>query len=209
MKKEKTFVPSVDGASIFAYGCVSMAANYAAVWVYFVLQGILKNPMFNEVRQSPVLCCFLLTNIPMLAAAALTMIYLVKSKCVGDQYKHSEGKHHWMRNFLLFVLPGEAIRFLISLIDLGHGEGTGVITSVASFIFENTYVYRAGANTRIRMETRYIAADYIAYVGCYLVYLIVYCLILMLPYYLLWKKAEFERNELIRYQREDAQHEIQ
>ena len=93
MKKEKTFVPSVDGASIFAYGCVSMAANYAAVWVYFVLQGILKNPMFNEVRQSPVLCCFLLTNIPMLAAAALTMIYLVKSKCVGDQYKHSEGKH--------------------------------------------------------------------------------------------------------------------
>ena len=207
MKKEKTFVPSVDGASIFAYGIVSLVVNVAALGVYIVLVGILRNPMFNSIRQS-VFVGFLLTNIPMLAAAALTMLYFVKSKIIGDQYKHSEGKHHWLRNFLIFVLPGEVFRFLISLIDLGHTGGTGKITFVPSFIFENIYIYLTGSNKRVRMELQYIATDYIAYIGCYLLYLIVYCSLLMIPYYLLWKKAEFERNELIRYRREDEQHEI-
>jgi len=207
MKKEKTFVPSVDGASIFAYGIVSLVVNVAALGVYIVLVGILRNPMFNSIRQS-VFVGFLLTNIPMLAAAALTMLYFVKSKIIGDQYKHSEGKHHWLRNFLIFVLPGEVFRFLISLIDLGHTGGTGKITFVPSFIFENIYIYLTGSNKRVRMELQYIAADYFAYIGCYLLYLIVYCSLLMIPYYLLWKKAEFERNELIRYRREDEQHEI-
>ncbi len=206
MKKEKTFVPSVDGAQIFGYGCVSFIVNYGALWIYVILQNLLMTPLLIGIRQVMAVWHGILISLPMIGAAGLSTIYF--AKCVSDQYKHSEGKHNWLRNFLIFVIPGEVVRLLIGFIDFSHLAGTAVVTIIPCHLFEFLYMFKVDASTRIRQGLEYVPADYFAYFGCYLLYLVMYCSLLMIPYYWLWKKAEFERNELIRYQKEDALHEI-
>lgn len=189
---KKTLVPSVELVTIFVYAIVSIATNYVGCLTY-----IISALMFRGSQKS-IASLIILAVLPMIVAVLLSSIYM--RKCINDQYVYSEGKVSWLRNFLIFIMPGEILRFLISLLDLGHSSGTGRIAFTPSFAFENIYIYQLGLNTRIRIEMNYQLSDFLAYIACYIVYLFVYVSLLLVIYRRFWKKIDVEHRELTRYQ---------
>lgn len=183
MAKRKS-VSSVDLATVVIYAIVSFASNYIGCLIYIISAGSLRG------FQKSFFGVVVLTVIPMIAAILLSSIYI--KRCIGEQHQYSEGKISWWKNFCKFVIPGELLRFAISLTDLGHNNGTGWVTFTPSFIFENLYIYPNGLNTRIRFDMNYLPMDYLAYIGCYIAYLAVYILLLMAIYYRLWKRIDRE-----------------
>jgi len=195
---KKKLMPSVELSTIFIYAIISFAANYIGCLTYIITASALRG------IQKSFAGVIVLAVIPMTVAVLLSSIYI--NRCISEQYQYSEGKIHWWQNFCIFIIPGELLRFIVSLCDLGHNSGTGWVTFTPSFIFENIYVYPNGLNTRIRFDMNYQLKDYMVYIGCYVIYLAIYTLLLLAIYHCFWKKLDFKYKELQKNRESDSKY---
>lgn len=93
----------VDGASNFVYGIVTLAANYSCMWFFTVMVSIFKDVLYHFGVFS-----FMMTVI---AAGSTGLLSLYIGKCVGDHYKYSGTRTDWLHSGLIFMIPGEIVRF--------------------------------------------------------------------------------------------------
>jgi hypothetical protein len=80
---------------------------------------------------------------------------------------------------------------------LGFINSFGLLSLIPTFVFEQTYMIRSGRYKAIRQKAEFIFADYLAYVGIYLIYLALFLLAVLVIYRYLWNVGKREKDELI------------
>ncbi|MBE6611954.1 MAG: hypothetical protein E7632_05640 [Ruminococcaceae bacterium] len=200
MKTDNQFRNGIEVKDIFIYTVVNFAANYIGFLVYIVLALPMSRVSSTLAGKRITLGMILLAV--MLAAAALTIFYFKKN--IPAQHLDNEGRRSWLNNGLWLILPGEIIRFVVTLIDLGNGNGTGRFALVPSMLFEQIYMRTAGIASRDYLSGS--TADYLAYTAIYLVYLAANAALLLFIYRRFWKTLDHEAAERQQHLREDSAH---
>ena len=198
MRNADHFANGIELKDMIVYAFVSFASNYMGFIVYIV-----TTMMFIKGKVTPTYTSLIVFEIiPILAAAALTFLYF--KKAVPEQHLDNESRRSWQNNGLWLILPGEIARYLITLLDLGDGDGTGRIALAPSMLFEQTYMKWADIWNRSRLT--YGPTDVAAYSLCYLVYAIVYIALILTIYRAVWKHLDAEAARHAAHLREDASH---
>lgn len=112
---------------------------------------------------------------------------------VPEQYHKT---NRWNRCFLKFVLPGEIIRFLISFVCLGHqSQIGGRFSTLACFLYENTYLLATKRSIPVRHDLEFIPADFFVFALWYLLYAALYGVLIALLYRFLWRRESAKRGD--------------
>lgn len=198
MKQDQRFRNGVEIKDMIVYTAVSLGANFCGFLAYAVIALSLRGKVAATYFQLLVIML-----ISMLTAAALTFFYF--RRVIPMQYEDNERRRSWLNNALWAILPGELLRCLFTLIDLGNGNGTGKFALVPSMLFEQTYMKWAGIWNRSNLTNT--PTDIAAYLLCYLIYLAVNLALLLVLYRILWKKCDAEAARHAAHLREDASHD--
>ena len=128
-------------------------------------------------------------------------LYFYLSKILPQKYFPSEEPRIWAKMLFGLSLPGEAIRFFICLPTLGFINSTGIFNPTPTDLFDQLWVKMTGRYEAVRQDVDYILLDYIGYSLCYILYLAVHMLLLMLIFKHIWNKAkkEHENTQLMYY----------
>ena len=127
----------------------------------------------------------------------LAVLFAYWKNRVPAHYQPSDDKRIWLKNALRLILPGEIVRCLLGTSCLGFIGSFGLLSLIPTFVFEQTYVIWSGRNKAIRQDAEFIFADYLAYIGIYLIYLVLFLLAVFAIYHYLWNVGKREKDELI------------
>ena len=189
MKKKK-----IQAKDIIFYGIIMCIANLLASLATSFILKIIVTPIKN-VAFAYALTVFILLvgcfGIP------LAIIFAYWKNRVPAHYQPSDDKRLWLKNALRLILPGEIVRCLLGTSCLGFIGSFGLLSLIPTFVFEQTYVIWSGRNKAIRQEAEFIFADYLAYIGIYLIYLALFLLAVFAIYHYLWNVGKREKDELI------------
>lgn len=176
---------------IVLYAIVTCFANLiATLSVLYILKTIL--PLINNN-----IVIFISLLVIGVFAVSLGITALFFKRRVPTHYRDSNNKYDWLKQGLLFVLPGEILRLIVCLFSLGHINSTGLLSILPTFLFEQTYVTWAGRMEAIRQNLNFIPADFFAYIGAYLPYLILYLIGILAIYNVFWNVGKREREEMV------------
>ncbi len=181
-KKKKVSLPHVILYILFLFAYYTITKDLSQSVVYGLFSPLLGTSFPRPILFIFVLCTFLLIDLllPILAVGILFFFF------VPEQYHK---KNHWRKCFLKFVLPGEIIRFFMSLVCLGHNNQIGGrFCHAPAFLFENTYMVATNRYEAIRNDLMYIPADFLAFAFWYLLYAAIYGVLIALVYRFLWQR---------------------
>ncbi len=184
----------IQAKDIIFYGIIMCIANLlASLAVSFVLK-ILVTPIEN------VAFAYVLTVVILLVGCfgiPLAILFGYLKNRVPAHYQPSDDNRLWLKNALRLILPGEIVRCILGTSCLGFIGNFGLLSLIPTFVFEQTYVIWSGRNNAIRQRAEFIFADYLAYVGIYLIYLALFLLAVLAIYRYLWSIGKREKDELI------------
>lgn len=184
----------IQAKEIIFYGIVTCIANLlASLAVSFILK-MLVTPMEKNAL------AFVLTVVILFVGCfgiPLAVLFGYLKSRVPAHYQPSDENRLWLKNALRLILPGEIVRCILGASCLGFINSFGLLSLIPTFMFEQTYVILSGRNKAIRQEAEFIFADYLAYVGIYLIYLTLFLLAVLAIYRYLWNIGKREREELI------------
>ncbi len=129
---------------------------------------------------------------------------IIAYRVAEKQYKPSDDHYLWLKTGLFYTLPGELIRLCVCAttvntgLDLPWKFGMSFAT-ICHLAFTDTYGNLSGRSYEVSTmdgmnEIEYLAADYLAYITCHIIYLILYLTVTMSIYYFMWKKVKKERE---------------
>ena len=189
MKKKK-----IQAKDIIFYGIIMCIANLLASLATSFILKIIVTPIKN-VAFAYALTVFILLvgcfGIP------LAVLFAYWKNRVPAHYQPSDDKRQWLKNALRMILPGEIVRCILGASCLGFTGSFGLLSLIPTFVFEQTYVIWSGRNKAIRQDAEFIFADYLAYIGIYLIYLVLFLLAVFAIYHYLWNVGKREKDELI------------
>lgn len=110
--------------------------------------------------------------------------FLYVRKMPDALYSYSEDKLYWLKTFLLHILPGEGVKFAISLFNMGNS----IFAMYPSMLFESTYAKWTDRHAAIFQLRQIGFVDVLAYILCYVIYLAVYTAITATMFYIYWRK---------------------
>ena len=178
-------------SEIVLYGVITCVANLIATFlIILVLKTIL--PVINNNTAA-----FIILLVIGVLAVSLGITALFFKRRAPQHYLASDDKYCWLKQGLLLVLPGEGFRFLLSLFTLGNSNNTGLMSMLPTFLFENTYIIWSGRHEAIRQRLSFVFLDFIAYIGAYLPYIVVYLIAVLAIYRAFWNVGKREREEMI------------
>ncbi len=184
----------IQAKDIIIYGFVTCIANLlASLAVMFILK-ILVTPMEKGAF------AYVLTVVILLVGCfgiPLAVLFGYWKNRVPAHYQPSDDKRLWLKNALRLVLPGEIVRCILGASCLGFINSFGLLSLIPTFVFEQTYMIWSGRYKAIRQKAEFIFADYLAYVGIYLIYLALFLLAVFAIYRYLWNVGKREKEELI------------
>ena len=176
---------------IVLYTIITCFSNLiATIFVSFILKTILPSINNNVV-------IFIILLVIGVFAVSLGITAFFFKRRVPTHYRDSNNKYDWLKQGLLLVLPGEILRLIVCLFSLGHINSTGMLSILPTFLFEQTYVVWTGRMEAIRQNLDFIPADFFAYVGAYLLYLVLYLIGILAIYHAFWNVGKREREEMI------------
>ena len=178
-------------SEIALYGAITCVANLIATFLVIL---ILK-PILPRINNNATI--FIILLVIGVLAVSLGIIALFFKRRVPQHYQISDNKYCWLKQGLLLVLPGELFRFLLSLFTLGNSNSTGLLSILPTFLFENTYMIWSGRHEAIRQKLNFVFLDFIAYIGVYLPYIVVYLIAVLAIYRAFWNVGKREREEMI------------
>ncbi|MBQ3195493.1 MAG: hypothetical protein IJB65_03400 [Clostridia bacterium] len=170
MKKQRK---DIIGLS-FLYCAVTFVANFIASAVALGCVEKLVLLLVNSTELS----AKWLNTVSMLALSVLNIAIVIGLTALFVRvvlppfYKEDCGKL-WLKSSAFIILPGETLRLLYSLWDLGFVDGSGRLSVVPSCLFELLYLNNADRHLAIRQYGEYAFADYAVYSLCYFLYLAV------------------------------------
>ena len=184
----------LQAKEIIFYGIIVCIANLLASLATSFILKIIVTPIKN-VAFAYALTVFILLvgcfGIP------LAILFGYWKNRIPAHYQPSDDKQLWLKNALRLILPGEIVRFLLGTSCLGFIGSFGLLSLIPTFVFEQTYVIWSGRYKAIRQKAEFIFADYLAYVGIYLIYLALFLLAVLAIYRYLWNVGKREKEELI------------
>ena len=186
MDQKRRFKPTREDVLLYlAFTCI---ANYLVATAVSLL-----SQWFIVDLGAPVVYPFLCIGS---FAGTLALFWWRFRERIFAQYRPGMQTRDLIRGALLTVLPGEALRFLLSLVTLGSAGLTGGMSLAATVLFERTYLTWAGRYDAVRAEGAVALSDVFAYILCYLLYLSVYLLAVIGIYWLVWRARKKERAQL-------------
>ena len=189
MKKKK-----IQAKDIIFYGIIMCIANLlASLAVMFILK-MLVAPMEKGALMFVIFFAVLFVGC---FGIPLAIIFAYWKNRVPAHYQPSDDKRLWPKNALRMILPGEIVRCILGASCLGFTGSFGLLSLIPTFVFEQTYVILSGRNNAIRQKAEFIFADYLAYVGIYLIYLALFLLTVLTIYRYLWNVGKREKEEMI------------
>lgn len=184
----------IQAKEIIFYGFVTCITNLLASLATSFILKIIVTPIKN-VAFAYALTVFILLvgcfGIP------LAIIFAYWKNRAPAHYQPSDDKQLWLKNALRLILPGEIVRCLLGVSCLGFINSFGLLSLIPTFVFEQTYMILSGRYKAIRQKAEFIFADYLAYVGIYLIYLALFLLAVLAIYRYLWNVGKREKDELI------------
>lgn len=120
-----------------------------------------------------------INTLSMLAVAVLDLLLILAAslifirKVLPPLYEEGEGEL-WLKKSAFLILPGELVRYLFSLTDLGFVDGSGKFSIVPSCLFELVYLKDPDKYSAVRRLGRFAFVDYVAFSLCYVLYLAVF-----------------------------------
>ena len=189
MKKKK-----IQAKDIIFYGIIMCIANlFASLAVSFILK-MLVAPMEKGALMFVVFFAVLFVGC---FGIPLAVLFAYWKNRVPAHYQPSDDKWLWLKTALRLVLPGEIVRCILGASCLGFIDSFGLLSLIPTFVFEQTYVIWSGRNKAIKQKAEFIFADYLAYIGIYLIYLALFLLAVLAIYRYLWNVGKREKEELI------------
>jgi hypothetical protein len=189
MKKKK-----IQAKDIIFYGIIMCIANlFASLAVMFILK-MLVAPMEKGALMFVIFFAVLFVGC---FGIPLAVLFAYWKNRVPAHYQPSDDKWLWLKTALRLVLPGEIVRCILGVSCLGFIDSFGLLSLIPTFVFEQTYVIWSGRNKAIRQDAEFIFADYLAYIGIYLIYLVLFLLAVFAIYHYLWNVGKREKDELI------------
>jgi len=148
----------------------------------------------------------LLIFLPFFCIFPLLVVWLFFRDAGSQQYTKSDDKHFWLKSALLYVLPGEIIRFLLCIIPINLSlvipkTAFGNLFGISScIIFELLYARPAGRLDDLSLYQysnhtiggRFVFADYLLFSIIHLAALSIYISIFLLIYRRSWKRGAVE-----------------
>lgn len=187
-------IKKIQAKEFIFYGIIVCIANLLASLATSFILKIIVTPIKN-VAFAYALTVFILLvgcfGIP------LAIIFAYWKNRIPAHYQPSDDKRLWLKNALRLILPGEIVRFLLGTSCLGFIGSFGLLSLIPTFVFEQTYVIWSGRYKAISQKAEFIFADYLAYVGIYLIYLALFLLAVLAIYRYLWNVGKREKEELI------------
>ena len=189
MKKKK-----IQAKDIIFYGIIMCIANlFASLTVSFILK-MLVAPMEKGALMFVIFFAVLFVGC---FGIPLAVLFAYWKNRVPAHYQPSDDKWLWLKTALRLVLPGEIVRCILGASCLGFIDSFGLLSLIPTFVFEQTYVIWSGRNKAIKQKAEFIFADYLAYIGIYLIYLALFLLAVLAIYRYLWNVGKREKEELI------------
>lgn len=123
-------------------------------------------------------------------------IMLLFIRAVLPPLYEASGDKLWLKKSALLVLPGEAVRFAVTLTDLGFVDGSGRLATVPACLFQLVYLKDPGKSYDIRQLGRFDFSDYMAFSLCYVLYLAVFLAAVFLLCRIVWNKYGKDYEDL-------------
>ncbi len=184
----------ITKGQIVLYAIITCVSNLIAA---FLVSAFLKT-LLPSINNNVVVFIILLVIGVFAVSLGITAFFFKRR--VPTHYRDSNNKYDWLKQGLLLVLPGEILRLIVCLFTLGHVNSTGMLSILPTFLFEQTYVVWTGRIEAIRQDLNFVPADFFAYIGAYLPYLILYLIGVLAIYRIFWNIGKKEREEMIVYE---------
>ena len=183
--------------SMLLYAAVLFLSNYLAYFMA-VMTAALFQPL-AEVIPATLLAIFVFAVYILIGfAIPFITIYVFFKFTVEKQYIPSDDKKCWVKSCVRLIIPAEIIRFLVCQITLGQINEAGAFAFLPTLLFESTYLFFTGRSEQVRQNfLQYNFADFAVYALCFLLYLAIHLVIIILIYRRFWLRAEKDRDDLI------------
>ena len=158
------------------------AIGYTALTIVTSIISIIALVCFKSLLKADYSQYWILLLLTSLATLLAAFLYV--KKMPDALYDYSEDKLYWLKTFLLHILPGEGLKFVISLFSIGNS----IFAMYPSMLFESTYAKWADRNAAVFQLGQISFVDVLAYILCYVIYLAVYIAITAIMFYIYWKK---------------------
>ena len=183
--------------NVLIYTILIFVSSYLACWVSIAFAYLLR-PLSGKVPL-PLLAIFVFSvDILLGFAIPLIAIFFYFKSTVGKQYIPSEDKFSFIKSCTRLVLPAEIVRYIACQITLGQINTTGSFAFLPTVLFENTYMIWFDRNEWVRQRSfEYNFADFMSYALCYMIYVAIHLLLVLIIYRYFWLKAKKDREDLI------------
>lgn len=185
----------IDPFQVIVYGVVSLGGNLISYFVTMFIAAYIKDQNIFPAKIRLYVLLFLVV-FPLSFALSMTINFLYLKREVPSHYFPSKDKRCMLKNLLLFILPGEIIRFIIYFLSVGDITKTGVFALPATVLFEGTYQLWTKRSTLITQD-KFIFADFAACFLTYAIYFALYfsCLYFIYKHY--WNVGKREHDDLV------------
>ena len=188
---------TVPVGNVFLYALMTLAANYVASWLGLAIPRLLIGGSADSLSQTQINLFGIFTVVPITLLVTWLGLFLMMKSTFSRLYKSSEDSRLWLKKALLFVLPGELLRYFICLPTLGIYDGTGMFSALVTYLFDSVYLPKVDRAYAVRQLGERIFSDYAGYTLCYLIYLLVHLAGVLFLCRFIWKKGQKEHDEML------------
>jgi len=198
MGGEAIMKKQIPAGIVFLCGFLTLFANFIASELGLLIPRTLFSGL-ESASPTVINTVGLLTVVPLTLLLSWGIMYFALfRRHFPDLYEPSENNKLWLKKAAILILPGEAVRFTACLTTLGFPDSTGKLASLATSLFEMTYLKWFNRFYSIRQLNEPVFADYVGYTVCYLIYLLVYLFGIFFICKAVWKRAKEDYDDLIR-----------
>ncbi len=139
---------------------------------------------------------FLILQFPIFLLIPRLIVSVFTRNSGYHHYKKTSDPHFWLKSGLLYMMPGEIIRFLLCLLPIRIGLLASLpfgaaFSGFSLLLFEYTYVKWTGRAPAIQLQ-QYHLFDFLAYIPIHLLVLAGFLTVSVLLYRRSWLRWESE-----------------
>ena len=194
--KVKFAITAIIEFTVFTF-LVQLANQVLYEGIWMVIQAVRYNSLWLANILSFISFTFLVHLFPYF------FMPLLLRKKVSEHYMADVPEKFWIKSALVYMLPGEILRFISCLLR-GHTFSGLTFARGFHMIYANTYRIWSRRYDLVFSETS--AQDYIALISMYLVYLILHMAFLMFVYRHYWKKADKEHQQWLENRKTQSEY---
>lgn len=176
----------------FKYLLVTLASNAVACYITLLCMDAIK-PIVKAAGLNSMYTLSLI-SIPVCMGLTLAAIFFYIRNKAASFYVYDSDKYFGVKNALYYILPAEAVRFVICAVSVGDIMKTGIIGMPPALVYE--MIYMVAGRYDIIQKDAHSAVDVIVFLGVYLVYMCIHTGIVLRIFEKYWKKEAKEIEEM-------------